>query len=654
VSPTAPLSPESLAELRHELRTPINHIVGYAEMLLEEASEPAQAERRAGLEAALAGARDALALINATLGPSRSGIGAEEILHLYERLREPRGRVADAIEGLLATPDATRDAALGQDLRRILSAAERLGHPPGSKGTSDATPAPDPDRSAPADALRPVGTGRGARPAERQARILVVDDVADNRDVLRRRLEREGHAVETAEHGRRALELVAQRPYDLVLLDVLMPELDGYAVLEALKGDPATRDIPVIMISALDELPGIVRCIERGAEDYLHKPFDPVLLRARINAALEKKRLRDLEIEYLHEVQQVIEAATAVEAGSYRQGSLAAVAQRADALGRLARVFDGMVTQVKAREERLRDRVRDLRQEIEWARRDSKEFAAALDGGNLRSGERFAQRYEIVTAIGRGGMGTVYRARDLELEEDVAIKTLRPEFVADANLLARFKDEIRLARRLTDLNIVRTHDFGEWSGVCFLTMEYVEGMTVRELIDTRGRLGISSTLAIATQLAHSLVVAHEHGVIHRDIKPQNLLLDAEGVLKVMDFGVARLAQRSTSITEAGLVVGTPAYMPPEQLMAEPVDARSDLYAAGVVLYECLTGQTPIQASSVMSLVAKLLTEEPRPPIVVNPEIPAALSALVMRLLAKKPEDRVQNAVELGEQLGSLG
>ncbi len=122
-----------------------------------------------------------------------------------------------------------------------------------------------------------------------------MDDGAENRDVLRRRLEREGHAVETAENGRRALELVAQRSYDLVLLDVLMPELDGYAVLDALKGSPATRDIPVIMISALDELEGIVRCIERGAEDYLHKPFDPVLLRARINACLEKKRLRDRE-----------------------------------------------------------------------------------------------------------------------------------------------------------------------------------------------------------------------------------------------------------------------------------------------------------------------------------------------------------------------
>jgi CheY-like chemotaxis protein len=655
MSSTAPLSRDALAELRHELRTPVNHIVGYAEMLLEDAADPVFAARRAGLEIALAGARDALALINATLAPARSDVGEDEVLHLYESLREPRDRISAAIAALLATPDARRDTSLGDDLRRILSAADRLGgptsQPAGASSVAPPAPAPDVPRAAPPP---PGGNGGGDHTEPRQARILVVDDVADNREVLRRRLEREGHAVETAEHGRRALDLVAQRPYDLVLLDVLMPELDGYAVLDALKGNAATRDIPVIMLSALDELPGIVRCIEHGAEDYLHKPFDPVLLRARINASLEKKRLRDLEVEYLQQVNRVTAAATAVEAGSYRPGALAEVSARGDELGQLARVFDNMVSEIKAREERLRDRVRDLRQEIEWARRDSKEFAVALDGGNLKTGDHFAQRYEILAVLGRGGMGTVYRARDLELEEEVAIKTLRPEFVSDLNLMVRFKDEIRLARRLSDPNIVRTHDFGEWSGVCFLTMEYVEGITVRELIDTRGRLGISSAIAVGTQLAHSLAVAHEHGVIHRDIKPQNMLLDDLGVLKVMDFGVARLAERSTSITEAGLVVGTPAYMPPEQLMAEAVDARSDLYAAGVVLYECLTGKPPFQAPTVMNLVAKLLTEQPRPPAEVNPEVPAAFSALVLRLLAKKPEDRVQTARELEQRLQSLG
>ncbi|MGE5144348.1 MAG: protein kinase domain-containing protein [Acidobacteriota bacterium] len=633
------LTVEAQAQLRHDLRTPLNHIIGYTEMLLEDAVGDALAERRERLEQALGAARQALELINAALGSARRIVPAD-VAHLYDALREPRETIVMAIDALVM-PETDGDA-FTADLKKILSAAERLAPEPAAPPAAPAAPA----------AAAPAAPPAPAAPS--QARILIVDDGAENREVLRRRLEREGHAVEAAENGRRALELVAQRSFDLVLLDVLMPELDGYAVLDALKGSPATRDIPVIMISALDELEGIVRCIERGAEDYLHKPFDPVLLRARINASLEKKRMRDQEVEYLREVNRVIAAAAAVEGGRYRPGSLAEVTRRDDELGHLARVFDNMAQQIKAREERLRDRVRDLRQEIEWARRDSRETESALDGGNLRSGETFAQRYEIIAVMGRGGMGTVYRAKDLELEEEVAIKTLRPEFVSDKTLLARFKDEIRLARRLTDASIVRTHDFGEWSGVCFLTMECVQGITVRELIDTRGRLGVSATLAIATQLAHSLAVAHAHGVIHRDIKPQNLLVDEAGVLKVMDFGVARLAERSTANTEAGLVLGTPAYMPPEQLMGEPVDARSDLYAAGVVLYECLTGQLPFNAGSVISLVAKLLKEDARPPQEVNPEIPPALSALVLRLLAKRPEDRVQTAVDLGLQLAALG
>ena len=655
---SATLTSESLAELRHDLRTPVNHIIGYAEMLSEDATGPALVGRRAHLEDTLAAARDILALINSTLGMNSMSVSAGDVARLYESLRPPRHRVVSAVTAVLRAPDAEQDATLADDLGRILAAVGRLAGPaaglPASESTAHDSPAPPDAASTSAAHGASVTEGGNGTGGPRRARILVVDDVEDNREVLRRRLTREGHTVETAENGRRALELVQQKRFDLMLLDVMMPELDGYAVLETMKASAATRDIPVVMISALDELTGIVRCIERGAEDYLPKPFDPVLLRARINACLEKKRFRDQEVEYLGRVNQMIEAATAVEAGTYEHASLAPLAQRADELGRLARVFDNMVVQMKSREERLRDQVRDLRQEIGFARRSSRDTSAAVDGGNLRSGDRLSQRYEIIEVLGRGGMGTVYRARDLELDEDVAIKTLRPELLTDATLLARFKDEIRLARRLSDQNIVRTHDFGEWSGVCFLTMEYVEGITVRELLDTRGRLGVSSTLAIATQLAHSLRVAHEHGVIHRDIKPQNLLLDHAGVLKVMDFGVARLTERSSTLTEAGLVIGTPAYMPPEQLLSEQVDARSDLYAAGVVFYECLTGKPPFEATSVTSLVAKLLTQEALPPVASNAEIPPALSALIMRLLAKKPEERVQTAAELTEQLIGLG
>jgi serine/threonine protein kinase len=201
--------------------------------------------------------------------------------------------------------------------------------------------------------------------------------------------------------------------------------------------------------------------------------------------------------------------------------------------------------------------------------------------------------------------------------------------------------------------VVRTHDIGERDGVYYLTMEYVEGITVRELLDTRGRLGVAPTLAIASQLAQSLVAAHEQGVIHRDIKPQNLLLDHSGVLKVMDFGVARLAGGGVNLTEVGMLVGTPSYMAPEQMLGEAFDERIDLYATGVVLFECLLGRLPYEANTAVALIARVLRDQPPAPATVDPEIPAALSDLVLRLLAKDPAQRPANAAELVNLLSGL-
>jgi CheY-like chemotaxis protein len=643
------LTPEELAELRHDLRTPINHIVGYAEMLLEDIPDSDHAERRVALEETLVVARGALNLINAKLatgGSSEGQIAAGELSSLYEALREPQKQIVNAVAPLLASTAASEQELVG-DLRRILTAAEKL--VPDANGAESTAAAGDEGD------VQTVAGDSADNTEPGPARVLVVDDVETNRDLLSRRLEREGHVVECAENGQRALETIRERSFDLVLLDVMMPEIDGYEVLGQLKDDPTTRDIPVIMISALDDMESVVRCIEAGAEDYLPKPFDPVLLRARINASLEKKRLRDHEIEYLRQVSRVTEAASAVEEGNYEAGSLADVAARGDELGKLARVFDGMIAEVRAREERLRDQVSDLRAEIEAARRATRPAEEpGLDFASLSPGERFADRYEVIDAIGGGGMGMVYRARDQELDEEIAIKTLRPEMVSDAALVDRFKTEIRLARKISHRNVVRTHDFGECAGVYYLTMEYVEGITVRELIDSRGQIGVSPTLAIGSQLAESMEVAHEQGVIHRDIKPQNLLLDADGVLKVMDFGVARLAERTTTLTEAGLIVGTPAYMSPEQLLSESTEASSDLYSAGVVLYECLTGKLPFEAESTISLIGKVLNVEPSPPLEINADIPAALSALILDLLAKKPEERLGSAKELRERLSQIG
>jgi len=251
-------------------------------------------------------------------------------------------------------------------------------------------------------------------------------------------------------------------------------------------------------------------------------------------------------------------------------------------------------------------------------------------------------------------MGVVYRALDRELQEPVAIKALRPEALAgDGVALERFKQEIRLARKITHRNVVRTYDLGEVNGVYYLTMEYVEGTSLKQLIDSRGKLPVPVTLTIGKQLCRALEVAHEQGVIHRDIKPQNLLLDATGTLKVMDFGVARLAAGSSGLTEVGMLIGTPSYMAPEQLLGDNFDQRIDLYAVGVVLFECLTGRLPFEAPSTVALIAKLIRETAPAPASLNPEIPPGLDALITRLLCKEPDQRVPTARELTRLLSEL-
>jgi two-component system, cell cycle response regulator len=200
------------------------------------------------------------------------------------------------------------------------------------------------------------------------ASILVVDDDPINRMVLTRDLEREGHRVATAQDGVRALEALGAEPFDIVLLDVLMPELDGYETLAQIERDEKLRHVPVIMVSALEDIDSVVRCIEMGAADYLPKPFDPVLLRARINGCLTKKRLHDLELEYIEQVGYIVDAARAVESAAFAPESLDAVAARDDALGQLARVFRRMAREVIAREQALEREVRELRIEIDATR----------------------------------------------------------------------------------------------------------------------------------------------------------------------------------------------------------------------------------------------------------------------------------------------
>jgi serine/threonine-protein kinase len=341
-------------------------------------------------------------------------------------------------------------------------------------------------------------------------------------------------------------------------------------------------------------------------------------------------------------VRELVRATRQVSEGQYA-GRF--VGSTDDEIGELASAFGNMVEELREKD-RLVDYLRTGGQGGggEATLPPTEPATRPPGAGVLAVGQRFAGRYDVLEMLGSGGMGVVYRAFDREVGEVVAIKALRPDLGdIDATLLERFKQELRLARRITHRNVVRTYDLGEVEGTYYITMELVRGTTVAALIREAGRLDVPATLTIGKQVCRALEVAHEEGVIHRDVKPQNLLVDQSGFLKVMDFGIARLAEHQSepgrALTAAGVVVGTPQYMAPEQLFGEPVDGRSDLYATGAVLFECATGRPVFEAPSLVALLARHLDDTPPDPRQLNGEIPESLAAVILRALARKPQDR---------------
>jgi serine/threonine-protein kinase len=260
-----------------------------------------------------------------------------------------------------------------------------------------------------------------------------------------------------------------------------------------------------------------------------------------------------------------------------------------------------------------------------------------------RVGTVFAARYEILSVIGTGGMGVVYKVRDLELDDVVAIKTLRRDALsADPSLFDRFRQEIRLARRITHPNVLRTHDLGESDGFRFLSMELVTGTTLKHLVESSGILPTSVGLRIAKQLCAGLAAAHEAGVIHRDVKSQNVIIESTGGLKIVDFGTAGVI----ADPDAAGVTGTPEYMSPEQVRGLPLDCRSDIYSTGVVLYEVFTGSLPFECDSPLAVVLKHIHYPPPHPRSKNPWIEPRIAAILTKCLEKDPGARFQSMSEL--------
>ena len=263
----------------------------------------------------------------------------------------------------------------------------------------------------------------------------------------------------------------------------------------------------------------------------------------------------------------------------------------------------------------------------------------------LARGTLFAGRYEIIEELGAGGMGRVYRAYDKKIEEEVALKLIRPEIAAEKRTVDRFRNEIKTARKITHKNVCRTHDLGEEGKTLFITMEYVRGEDLKSLIRRTRTLSTGTAVSIARQVGEGLGEAHSLGVVHRDLKPGNIMIDKDGNAKIMDFGIARsLAGPGTTVE--GAVIGTPEYMSPEQVDGKPADQRADIYALGVILFEMVTGRPPFEGETAFSIANKHKSEPAADPRTLNPQVPEDLSRLILRCLEKEKETRYQTTGDL--------
>lgn len=438
--------------------------------------------------------------------------------------------------------------------------------------------------------------------ANLSADILVVDDHPHNLEVLRTVLEAEGYRVHVEQDGHAALHAAASSPFDLALIDIRMPQMDGYELCERLKSDPRTRDIPVIFLSALDDASNKVRAFDSGGEDYIVKPFKVVEVLARVNIQLRNAAIH---------------------------------------------------RQIQAKNDELRKRNAEL------LRSTSGERGVHTPGGSplSLSPERathdlFDGKYELGDIIGHGGFGEVRRATHVVLGRMVAIKIIRPGQPLTSADAARVRLEGMSACRVDHPNAIAIWDAGLTpQGVIYLVMELLSGQSLRDTLEQDGKLSVARTLEIARVIAEVLATAHAAGVIHRDIKPDNIFLHishpGEEIVKVVDFGIAKLVQGpgNPPLTINGQMIGTPQYLAPERLLGNSYDGRSDIYSLGCMMYEMITGKPPFVPNDHMPWIVanQHVGQDARPITEIEPNIAEDVADLIHAALAKRPEIR-PNAV----------
>jgi CheY-like chemotaxis protein len=427
--------------------------------------------------------------------------------------------------------------------------------------------------------------------SETSGNLFIVDDNADNLAVLVRILREAGHKVRVANSGRSALAAMAQRPPDLVLLDINMPDLSGYEVCERLLAQPETRELPVIFLSALDDVDDKLFAFRAGGVDYITKPFRVEEVLARVETQLRVARLR-------RELQRKNEEL------ERRQQELLSAWDNADEI-----------------------------------------FAVLVD---LLPGRVLDGRYRLEERIGAGGFAAVYRGTDLDSARQVAIKVLRPGAEAK-RARQRLQLEGASALRVNHPNAVAVLDTAPAGGrVAYLVMELLSGRTLADELAACGPLPIARCARLLLPVCEVLAEAHRAGVIHRDVKPANIVLhrsNDQEIVKLVDFGIAQAEAQEGAPSSSGRLVGTPVYMSPERLLGRTHDQRADVYALGATAYELLAGRPPLVVGD-DPLAAFLLrcTTEPPPPLhALRPEVPEPLERAVLAALEKDPDRRASLA-----------
>lgn len=395
--------------------------------------------------------------------------------------------------------------------------------------------------------------------------VLVVEDDVVHSRLIQHHLQKIGIESHLAKDGLEATELASKIRPDLIILDVVIPKMNGFQVCEHIRKIEDLDDVPIIFLTSITQESRILEAYDLGADDYMLKPFTPAVLAAKVKkAVLRRKRHKSQAIQ------------------SFAPGML-------------------------------------------------------IDG-----------RYEVLSEIGRGGMGTIYLVRHQKLGFTLAVKSINPERPNREKALIRFQREIQALAALQHPNLIRIHDCGEFGNIPYYVMDYIPGGSLYQRLQEEGSLPVMDALEISAKIASGLQCAHEHHILHRDLKTENILFTKDGEPVLTDFGlVLNFADDSKRLTKVDCVVGTPHYMSPEQLTKpNEIDGRSDVFSLGIVLYEMLTGQNPLIQYNRTEVMIKIVTEDIPSPLTINPNIPEVAAHICQRALQRRRTQRYPSALAM--------